>query len=99
MKKHGLLPEMEPPFDFDYFGIVFDDYKTFTDHRKPHLGRPNIQCVVCERVVMTKQTLKVLSAFETTYTCKFMISYTDFTFSILNIQAKCAMIFLMKLHF
>lgn len=58
-KHHGQLSEKEPPFDCDYCGFVFADYKTLTAHLKLHLDRPNIQCLECERILVTKQALKV----------------------------------------
>lgn len=76
MITHGQLSGMVPPFDCDYCGNVFDDYKAFTNHRQLHLDLPKFQCLECERVVKRKQVLRIHMRVHVSSTI--IIFYTDF---------------------
>lgn len=59
MKTHNHLAEMEPPFECDYCGVEFDEFKTLEEHKMRHLNRPDFQCIECDRVLKRRTAFKL----------------------------------------
>lgn len=59
MKKQHESAEMEPPFDCDYCGVEFNDFKTLIEHRELHSNRPEFQCIECDLVLKRKTAYKL----------------------------------------
>lgn len=47
-----------PPGECDYCGIDFGDAETLADHENLHLNRPMFQCLECERLFPSRNSLK-----------------------------------------
>lgn len=49
---------MESPFECDYCGIEFGQYKELRDHKSLHSNRVHFQCLKCEYIGKTTKLLK-----------------------------------------